>query len=138
MNLVKLAHDGFIVESICLILVLNLVLGTRQTFRKGYASLLMAYILESQIMSSDLLIELKELDATEPSSLSEAVRLRSRRMLVMREYNTSKSTPVFFTIFASILVVSCILAWRPLFLISLVMSDLVISRLRVHILYSFR
>ena len=137
MNLMKLINEGLILESACFILVLHIILRRRFEPRKSFCSIILALFMDTNIQCSDLFDDLKQLDATEPNSLSEAVLLRSKRLVIVRKYNTLKSRSVVFKTFVSILVVCCILAWRPLLLFSLAVSDLVISRFREHIRYSF-
>jgi hypothetical protein len=137
MNLMKLIHEGLILESACLILVLHIVLKRRFEPRKSFFSIILALLMDTNIQCSDLFDDLKQLDAAEPNSLPEAVLLRSKRLVIVRKYNTLKSRSVVFKTFVSILVVCCILAWRPWLLLSLAVSDLVTSRFREHIRYSF-
>jgi len=81
--------------------------------------------------------EIRRIASSNPDSLMDAVSLRDRKVQLAVDYNilsVRSNAPKIAFVFLVMLIISF---WRPLVLLSLILSDLVITRLRLHIKNSF-
>ena len=90
------------------------------------------------IQASSLMNEIKLISTTKPHSLTDAMRCDDRRMNLVRDVNIVKSRSRLSAFTVVLLIMLVILLYKPLVLLSLIVSDLTITRLRIHVRNSFR
>lgn len=94
-------------------------------------------LMGSRIRSNNILKEIKQISTRKPKSLTDAVRLEDQTMQLVNDYNISSSVSIVPVLVLFTSFTFAVLAWRPLVLASFVLSDLVITRLRIHVRDSF-
>ena len=131
-------RQGFLVESACVISVLHIWLGSKISRRKeAIVPVLYGMVMKSRIRASQIMDEIKVISTTKPHSLVEATELTDKKLQLELEYNMSLSWSNLPTYALISLFILAFIIWRPLVLTSIIICDLIITRLRIHVRNSF-
>jgi len=131
-------QQGLLFESVCIMSTLHYVFEKTGRLKGDIYPVTYGFPMSLSIQASSLMDEIKVISTTKPHSLTDAMRCDDRRINLVTDVNIVKSRSRLSAFTVVFLIVLVILLYKPLVLLSLIVSDLTITRLRTHVRNSFR
>ena len=137
MNVGELLKQSLFIESLVFVVAIQFFFRNSELLRNEAFPLFYNGIMEFKIKRNHILNELSKFSSMQSDSLSDLITNRDAKNALVLQYNIVRSKSNIKTLIAYLVVIVAILAFNPKLLVSLMVSDIIISRLRQHFRYSF-
>ena len=137
MNVGELLKQSLFIESLVFVVAIQFFFRNSELLRNEAFPLFYNGIMELKIKRNNILNELNKCSSMQSDSLSDLITNRDAKSALVLQYNIVRSKSNIKTFIAYLVVIVTILAFNPKLLVSLMVSDIIISRLRQHFRSSF-
>lgn len=137
MNVGELLKESLFIESLVFVVAIQFFFRNSELIRNEAFSLFYNGKMAFKIKRNHILNELSKFSSMQSDSLSDLITNRDAKNALVLQYNIVRSKSNIKTLIACLVVIATILAFNPKLLVSLMVSDIIISRLRQHFRSSF-
>ena len=137
MNVGELLKESLFIESLVFVVAIQFFFRNSELLRNEAFPLFYNGLMEFKVKRNHILNELNKFSSMQSDSLSDLITNMDAKNALVLQYNIVRSKSNIKTLIAYLVVIVTILAFNPKLLVSLMVSDIIISRLRQHFRSSF-
>ena len=137
MNVGELLKQSLFIESLGFVIAIQFFFRNSELLRNEAFPLFYNGLMEFKVKRNHILNELNKFSSMQSDSLSDLITNRDAKNALVLQYNIARSKSNIRTFIAYLVAIVTILAFNPKLLVSLMVSDIIISRLRQHFRSSF-
>ena len=137
MNVGELLKQSLFIESLGFVIAIQFFFRNSELLRNEAFPLFYNGLMEFKVKRNHILNELNKFSSMQSDSLSDLITNMDAKNALVLQYNIARSKSNIRTFIAYLVAIVTILAFNPKLLVSLMVSDIIISRLRQHFRSSF-